>query len=243
MAKKMKVHGGCAAAMECLSKTTKEMHGKEVWKAIFKSMPTPMDDWTPQQLSDYTREIEKKYLAIASREQYECAQKCGNPWVREYKESERKHLSLEEIDALIANENARILEVLRKHHASGELFYSHLITDAVMADYESGRYSARREGRKILLFQIPHMWDEYLSETNPAMKRYCFCHCCWAKESILTDKPVSPSLCYCSLGHSKRWLDDALGRQLDGRVLCSVLDGCSTRCNFEVHIPDDVMEK
>ena len=60
---------------------------------------------------------------------------------------------------------------------------------------------------------------------------------------ILETRITDLSFCLCSLGHSKRWLDDALGRQLNGRVLCSALDGSSTRCVFEVDIPDDIMEK
>jgi len=38
-------------------------------------------------------------------------------------------------------------------------------------------------------------------------------------------------------------LSNALGWQLDGRVLCSALDGSSMRCKFEVDIPADIVEK
>jgi len=235
--------GGCGACMENLSKTTKAMYGTEVWEKIFGDVEMPKMGWTLPELSEFTHDIEQRYLSATTRENYERAQKCGNPNVRTYEESERKILSLEEIDTLIANENARIHGVLHEHFKSRDLFYGQNISDAVMADYETGRFHIRREGNKILLFQIPYLWHKFLTETDETMKRYYACHCCWARKSILSDKPVSMSFCLCSLGHSKRWLDDALGRQLDGRVLCSALDGSSTRCVFEVDIPDDICEK
>lgn len=74
------------------------------------------------------------------------------------------------------------------------------------------------------------------------MKRYYACHCPFAKESILADETVSPTLCYCSLGHVMNFTEAFLGRELEGRVVRSVLNGDLT-CKYEAIIPEDIMSK
>ena len=65
-------------------------------------------------------------------------------------------------------------------------------------------------------------------------------HCPFAKESILSDMPISPILCYCSLGHVMNFTEAFLGRELEGRVVRSVLNKDLT-CEYEITIPEDIM--
>jgi len=86
-----------------------------------------------------------------------------------------------------------------------------------------------------------YIMSKYLDETDNKMKRYYACHCPWARQSILKDKTISKSFCYCSFGHDKYELESAFGRSLDGRVICSVLEADSLQCIFEVDIPRDIL--
>lgn len=52
--------------------------------------------------------------------------------------------------------------------------------------------------------------------------------------------PVSPILCYCSLGHVMNFTEAFLGRELEGRVVRSVLNKDLT-CEYEITIPEDIM--
>jgi len=230
----------CGAVMANLSKTTQKMYGSEVWEKIFKEMQMPKPGWTLDELSDFTYNIEQKYLSAATREKYECAHKLGGPFVTSYKESDRKELTLEAIDLIIEKMNAELIDLLKEHNKSGELFFNQKIDDSVMKEYETGKWNIRREGLKIIFMKIPFLMSKYLTETDNRMKRYYACHCPWARKSILKDQTVSPSFCYCSLGHDKQGLENAFGRQLEGRVICSVLDGNSLQCVFEVDIPDAI---
>jgi len=156
-------------------------------------------------------------------------------------ESDKKILTINDVDFLIDELNNKFLNALRKCHRSGELFFNQRIDDTVMREYETGKWSMRREGSKIILTKNPFMMSKYLDETNNKMKRYYACHCPWARQSILTDRVVSKSFCYCSFGHDKYELESGFGRQLDGRVVCSVLEEGSFQCVFEVDIPDDII--
>lgn len=88
---------------------------------------------------------------------------------------------------------------------------------------------------------FPANMNEYLSAEDARMKRYYACHCPFAKESILSDKIVSPTLCYCSLGHIKNFGEAVFDTELDGEVISSALNG-DLSCRYVVSLPDDVME-
>jgi len=79
-----------------------------------------------------------------------------------------------------------------------------------------------------------------LQTSDPKMKCYYACHCPFAKESILAEKTVSSTLCYCSLGHIKNFWEAVFDRELDGEVLTSALKG-DMMCTYVVYIPDDIM--
>ncbi|MCL2361693.1 MAG: hypothetical protein FWC73_07770 [Defluviitaleaceae bacterium] len=227
----------CGGTMKHLSDTTRKMYGDDIWEKIFKDVQMPEAGWTADEMSEFTYNIEKKYLAASTRENYECAQKKGNPFARAFKESDKKNLTIDDVDGIIDTLNTKFLSALKQCHKSGELFFNQKIDDAVIKEYETGKWFMRREDTKIILTKNPYMMGKYLTETDNKMKRYYACHCPWARQSILKDKTVSKSFCYCSFGHDKYELESAFGRQLDGRVVCSVLEEDSLQCIFEVDIP------
>ena len=103
-------------------------------------------------------------------------------------------------------------------------------------------FSGKREGNTIYITAIPFRTKEYLHAQNNTMKRYYFCHCQFARESILTDKVVSGVLCNCSLGFSTELWDSVLDTKLSGEVLESVLAG-GMRCRYAIKLPDDILKK
>ena len=234
----------CSGLMASLSRITKEMYGQEVWEEIFGNVQMPEAGWTLNETSDFTREIERKYISATSIKQYECAIKKGNPWVKKFKESDRKELNLDDIDALIEKENAAFIELLKGYKKSSRLFFNQKITNSVIEAYQSGEwYVACRRGSKINIIKIPFLMNKYLAETDNLMKRYYACHCPWVRKSILKKQTISKSFCHCSISHDTQWLVDAFGRELDGRVVCSVLEKNSLQCVFEIDIPVDIMNR
>lgn len=97
-----------------------------------------------------------------------------------------------------------------------------------------------RIGKKLRCMAFPCNMSEYLKATDDTMRRYHACHCPFAKASLLSDAPVSPTLCNCSLGHVMNFIEAFLGRSLRGRVIRSVLSGDLT-CEYEIAIPDDII--
>lgn len=142
---------------------------------------------------------------------------------------------------------------LQKHHddewrhfvqlnKEGKDFYGQDITDEVL-DFireHPAMLAPVRRGNKLHCMAFPSNMRDYLKSDDSVMKRYHACHCPFAKESILSDKMVSATLCYCSLGHVMNFMEAALNRSLHGRVIRSVLRGDLT-CEYEIDIPDDIM--
>jgi len=232
----------CGGTMKHLSDTTRKMYGDDVWERIFYGEQMPEVGWIADEMSDFAYNIEQKYLAVSTRDNYECAQKKGNPFARTFKESDKKNLTLDDVDILIDELNTKFFNTLKECHKSGKLFFNQKIDDTVIKEFETGKWFMRREGSKIILVKNPYIMGKYLAETDSKMKRYYACHCPWARQSILKDKTVSKSFCYCSFGHDKYELESAFGRSLDGRVICSVLEADSLQCIFEVDIPSDILE-
>lgn len=122
-------------------------------------------------------------------------------------------------------------------------FYGQEITDEVLEFIRKNpsMLAPVRKGNKLYCMAFPCNMNEYLKATDDRMKRYHACHCPFAKESILSDSVVSAVLCHCSLGHIMNFTEAFLGRELEGKVVHSVLNGDMT-CEYEITIPEDIMD-
>lgn len=123
-------------------------------------------------------------------------------------------------------------------------FYEQKITDEVLEFIRKNpaMLAPVRKGNKLIRMAFPCNRQEYLKAKDSTMKRYHTCHCPFAKESILSEKTVSATLCYCSLGHVMNFAEAFLDRELEGKVVHPVLSGDLT-CEYEITITDDIMEQ
>jgi hypothetical protein len=123
-------------------------------------------------------------------------------------------------------------------------FYGQPVTEEVVdfVKRNPSMLSGVREENKLYISAFPAQMLKYLQTSDPQMKRYHACHCPFAKESILGDKAVSSTLCYCSLGHVMNFWEAAFDTELSGEVLTSALNG-DVMCTYVVVIPDSIMKQ
>ena len=159
-------------------------------------------------------------------------------WARE------KFLQYNDIDSFAKAILGEQLAELKSHMQNDTLFYGQPITPEGFEFVSSTEniFYGKRYGNKILSTAIPCMTADYLKATDERQKRYHMCHCQFARESILGDTPVSKSLCYCSMGHTKIFWETILDTHLEGDVIMSALGGDEI-CKFVIYLPDEVMKK
>jgi hypothetical protein len=160
-----------------------------------------------------------------------------------YKSEREKYEECGNVDAYLARKADDFIAELEEHQAEGKWWWGQVITDEVIDYVRTNRAisSGVREGRTIIKAKIPYMAHEYLTEQDPARKRYYYCHCPWARESLASpDVEVAPVFCNCSAAFSKKPWEIIFGQTLDAEVLESVLAG-DEWCRFAIHLPDDAV--
>ncbi len=144
------------------------------------------------------------------------------------------------IDNYLANKHQALLDLLKKCQQDGELFFAQEITPEVVQYVQDHpeTESGVREGDILYIIKIPYNAKEYLTETDPVMKRYYACHCPWAREAIRSGNiHLDPIFCHCSGGYSKKPWEVIFRQPLRVEVLESALRG-DYRCRFAVHLPE-----
>jgi hypothetical protein len=132
------------------------------------------------------------------------------------------------------------VRLLQECQADGKLFFSQEITDEVVQYVEDHPETecGVREGNILYITKIPYNAKQYLTETDPTLKRYYACHCPWAREAIKKENiRLNPIFCSCSGGYSKKPWEVIFGQILQVEVLESALKG-DFRCRFSVHLPE-----
>jgi hypothetical protein len=148
--------------------------------------------------------------------------------------------SCKDVDEYLARKKQKFIEQLETCQREGRLFFAQEITDEVL-DYIRSKPEMGggvRIGDIVYETKIPFLTKQYLAETDPALKRYYYCHCPWAREAVKSGEKVAPIFCNCSAGFHKKPWEGALGQKIQVEVLESVLQG-DARCRFAIHLPDE----
>ncbi len=160
-----------------------------------------------------------------------------------FTEERERFLAAPDIDWFIRDEHRRYVEFLTTLKDGGDLYFTQYITDDVIAYVRDTPTCGGgvRQGEAIHVTKIPYQADLYLHESDEQRKRYFYCHCPWAKESIRHAwARVSPQFCQCSAGFEKQYWDAVLDQPVQVDVVRSVLQG-DLVCEFAVHLPEDVV--
>lgn len=160
-----------------------------------------------------------------------------------YLATKKKFDSCASIDEYLLLKKQDLIAELEAIQREGRLYFNQEITDEVIEfvrrEPEIGQ--GVRVGNVIYETKIPHQAKEYLAETDDDKKRYYYCHCPWAKESLKPGKSnISPTFCNCSAAFHKKPWEVIYGRPIRAEVLESVLQG-DLRCRFAIHLIEDPM--
>ncbi len=234
---------GCQA-MERLYDQLGLFAGEDLRDMIFEDMPLPPVGISRREKSRYTyrlikrmedifeesttREILKDSLHILPDEMYLSDK---NSYFHECQC---------DIDHFLKYKTERFIEALRSHRDSGELYLGQEIDNDVIEYVRANPQivGGVRQGDVILETKMPYNTKAYLIEKDPDKKRYHYCHCPWARESLLERTfTVSPTFCQCSAGFHKKPYEIIFEQPIEAEVLQSVLNG-DFICQFAIHLPE-----
>lgn len=160
-----------------------------------------------------------------------------------FMDEREKYIKTGDIDIYIKKKHQALVELLQKCQRNDELFFSQEVTEDVVRFVKNNPEieSGVREGNLLFITKIPYNTKEYLTETDPTMKRYYACHCPWAREAVKTEAiQLNPIFCYCSGGFSKKPWEVIFGQTLQIDLLESALKG-DFQCRFAVHLPENLV--
>lgn len=147
-----------------------------------------------------------------------------------------------DLDVYLERGETEKREMFIRHNAEGTTYWFDPITDKAL-DFilnTDAALSAVRKGSELHITMLPYDMKNYFEETDARMKKYHYCHCPFARTSILSDEgSVSKTICNCSLGLAKTVWENTLGMKLDGYVLHSVLGG-DDFCTHVLYLPDEL---
>ena len=150
-----------------------------------------------------------------------------------------------DLDTYLEYCKEKFKQELIRHNTKGTRFWGDLITDEAL-DYflnTEGVLAPVRKGSELHITRYPYDLENYFKETDERKKRFLFCHCLFARTSILSDEgTVSKIMCYCSLGLIIKSWEETLGVRLNGEVVSSVLGGDDI-CKLIIKLPDEIMKK
>ena len=222
-----------------------KIHDPAAWERVFKDVAIPGAGATLDEMSAFTRGIEQKMLAAMPREKFEYIMgKNAHGWRPGWDWDE--HAKLDEagtLDKYLDMKHDAFIAELEGHRDKNEFFFTQEVDDAVVA-FARDNLKVVRTGDKLLHKRAPYLMREYLNAPDGKMKRYYACHCPWKRNSLLQEEgPLSHSMCYCCLGHAKKPFDLAFKREIEGRVISTMMDDGCAICTYEYTIPEEIMEK
>lgn len=228
-------------AMEGMYRKVGEVVGAERRDAIFAGLELPPLGLANRDKARLTRTVMERLGQLVDAET--CRQIFSDSF-RElpeagYLEDKKRYWEIGNFDQFLELKRQENIAQLEELQATGGLYFSQEITPEVVEFVRSNPEIAIgvREGNILYVTKIPYQAKDYLAATDPDLKRYYYCHCPWARESLRRgETPVSAKFCQCSAGFHKKPWEVIFGQPIETEVLESVLKG-DLRCRFALHLP------
>lgn len=221
--------------------------GDDLRDIIFEDMSLPPLGLSSREKSLYTYRVMNRLQEIFDEETVrEVLKDCLRDLPESMYQSNKQIYEIDchqDIDCYLVKKGQKFLETLYTCKIEKKLFFGQEITDEVISFVESNKEIGQgiREGKVVYETKIPFNTKAYLSETDPEIKRYYYCHCPWARESIRHSAlKVKPVFCQCSAGFHKKSYEIIFGQSLKAEVLNSVLNGDDI-CRFAIYLPESVI--
>ena len=236
-------------AMDNLYQRLGEVVGDDLRDCVFDEMPLPPLGLSRHEKSRYNYQIMRRMDEIFGEAS---TRDILQDSLRDlpdasYQEAYREYHKICEgdIDRFLAFKDRQFTETLRGFMERGDLFFGQEITEEVIAFVDSNPEigGGVRAGNIVYETKIPYNTKAYLEETDPQKKRYHYCHCPWAKESLRHGAlTVTPMWCQCSGGFHKRQYEVIFGQPIHAEVLQTVLQGDPV-CRFAIYLPEETLLK
>jgi len=224
-----------------LCDTVKSEHGEGVFEELLGDFTPPPVGTSfkrlPKATSDFMERIESGLGVKKTRELLLTGPHAAPP--EHHTEERRMFEASKDVDDYLRRRREKFVGELRDHMVKGTLFFTQPI-DQDALDFVEGNPEIAggvRKGNWIYCTKVPYMIIEHLKEKDPKLRRYYYCHCPLARESILSGEEMSRNLCYCSAGYEKRPFEVAFGKPVKVVVKKSVLWGDDV-CRFALEIPE-----
>ena len=216
-----------------LAEALDERVGEDLRRDIFQGRENLKQTSSASKKIEFSRDVIDRMERTINDEVCKDALSCGLHKRRTRTDKLRREFKrVGDLDIFLATKQA---EVLQKYSEKGE-DYQQFIKEH--PDCEFGV----REGDVISICKIPHQVEQYSKTSDEHQKRYHYCHCGFAKESLKNENiDISPMFCYCGAGWYRQLWEGIFAQPVKVDVVESVLDK-SNICRFVVHIPSDIME-
>ena len=146
-----------------------------------------------------------------------------------------------DIEEYLDKREEQFLDEMRRLNGSGQLYFGQPITNAALLFLENNDRISRGviKNNKLHIIKIPYMTDAWLHADSEEEKRYYYCHCPWARESIKSNSGiplVSSQFCACSAGFIKKPFELIYKQSLNVEIIQTVLHGDDV-CEFAISLP------
>lgn len=232
---------GGRSVLPSISERLDKIVGEEKRKKVFQNLEAPPLGSPPEDYPKVTKQlVENLVYEVGSEICHEVL--AGNHHRISVKGFENHKTWLQEegsIEKYLKRAHNEAVAELEKYLKSGKIWYEQEITQEVVNFVKDNQevLSGVMKDNWIYMTKIPYAPKDYLTETNPNMKRYYACHCPLAREAIMMDEVDIPlTWCYCSGGYGKLKFDIIFDEPTEVEVLESALSG-DERCRFRVKIP------
>ena len=234
---------GGMGVIENIKKRSGRYAGEDVTSQIFDDLAFVPLGRSVEHLALFTEKLMKKMFANLPKNQVHkiLAGNNHNIPLESFKKEKEYYQNSDSLETYLKERHARKVKVLQHHCDTNTVWFEQKITKPVVDFVKENQeiLSAVKKGNKLYITKIPYDPENYLKEKDPKKKRYYGCHCPFARESIMNpENNIKSDWCYCSAGFTKLPFEYILDKELDIKVISSILAGDDI-CRFEIVLPEN----